>query len=246
MDIARTTRRAFVGLVTATVAVTGVVAATSTSASAATCRPYTAIAVRGTQDGARASSGTQLPTAVAAFAARKGSTNVTKDYVSYQATFNYAVSMAEGRSALRTKLNTYLSACPKTKIALFGYSQGAHIVGDVVVGMTSTQRSRLQGVGLIGDPMLNPTFGSSKTADRVHGGMWGRRASWPSGVFVYNVCNKKDQVCASYSTAQSTGYLGSAALGGAKEHLTYTTSTYSPIAGSSGAYLIGRHVADRL
>ena len=245
MKFTRAIRRAVVGATTTAVVVTGVIAATATSASAVTCRAYTTIAVRGTNDGARASSGTQLPTAVSAFAARKGSANVTKDYVSYQATFNYAVSMSEGRAALRTKLNSYLSGCPKTKVALFGYSQGAHIVGDVVVGLTSTQRARIQGVGLIGDPMLNPTFGSSKTADRVHGGMWGRRASWPTGVFVYNVCNKKDQVCASYSTAQSTGYLAGAAVGGAKEHLTYTSSTYSPIAGYSGASLIGRHVADR-
>lgn len=245
MKISGLVRRAVVGISVATFVSAGAVAASTTSASAATCRPYTAIAVRGTNDGARSSSGTQLPTAVSAFAARKGSTYVTKDYVSYQATFNYAVSMSEGRAALRTKLSTYLSACPKTKVALFGYSQGAHIVGDVVVGLTSTQRARIHGVGLIGDPMLNPTFSSSKTADRTHGGMWGRRASWPTGVFVYNVCNKRDQVCASFSTAQSTAYLAGAAVGGAKEHLTYTSSTYSPIAGSSGAYLIGRHVADR-
>lgn len=241
----RLIRRTTISGTVVAMAAVGIVAVSPPAANAATCRAYTAIGVRGTNDGARASMGTQLPSAVSAFTSRKGSTTVRSDHVSYQATFNYAASMAEGRTALKAKINSYLSACKSTKIALFGYSQGAHIVGDVVVGMSSSQRARLQGVGLIGDPMMNPTFSSSKTGDRSHGGMFGHRASWPSGVFVYNVCNKKDQVCASYSTAQSTIYLAGAALGGAREHLRYTTTTYSPIAGSSGARLIGYHVANR-
>lgn len=220
----------------------GAITVTAPQAEAVTCKAYTTISVRGTNDGTRTSSGTQLPTAVAAFKAQKGSTNVVSTYVNYQASFNYAASMADGRAALKATFNSYANACPRTKIALFGYSQGAHIVGDVVVGMSSTQRARLQGIGLIGDPMMNPTFASSKTADRSHGGMWGRRASWPSGVYVYNVCNRGDRVCASLNWVDSMAFLTNGSRNA--PHLKYTTSTYSPLS-SSGAWNIGYHVARR-
>lgn len=241
MPLSTLIRRTTVASTATAMAAIGAVALGAAPAQAVTCRAYTAIGVRGTSDGSRASMGTQLPSAVSTFKAYKGATKVTTDYVNYQASFNYLASMAEGRAVLRAKINTYTKSCPSTKIALFGYSQGAHVVGDVVVGLSSAQRSRLQGVGLIGDPMLNPSFASSKTANRSYGGMWGRRASWPSGVFVYNVCNRGDQICASYTRARSLAYLAA----GGVQHLRYTTSTYSPISGSSGTWLIGYHVARR-
>ena len=220
----------------------------ATAAQAATtCRTYVAIGVRGTDDGKQASMGTTLPTAVARFTAVKGSTHVTSDYVSYPAKAvawgtTYIGSMKAGRAALNAKLTSWSSKCPSTKFALFGYSQGAHVVGDVVVGLSSTMRKKVYGVGLIGDPMFNPTFSSSVTKDSKHGGMFGRRASWPSGVYVHDVCNKGDQVCASITEAQSVGYL-TGIFGSPKEHGGYTGTTYSPVSGHSGAWVIGNSVA---
>ncbi|MDN5794277.1 MAG: cutinase family protein [Intrasporangium sp.] len=218
---------------------------TAPPAQAVTCRAFTVIMVRGTDDGgSKGTMGTQLPTALGAFAARKGWNKVTSEYVTYPATGDvryFLDSMPRGRAALKAKINTYIASCPSTKIALLGYSQGAHIVGDVVVGMSAGRRGHLQGVGLIGDPMMNPRLTGSVTGDRSRGGMFGQRASWPSGVFVYDVCNKGDRVCASHRLVDSLGYVG----GAAKQHTGYTGSTYSPIGGFSGAWLIGYHVANR-
>lgn len=241
-------RRIVVAAVVLLQAVAGsvVLGATSTSAEAAVaCKKYTVIGVRGTDDGARASIGKQLPTAVNAFAAVAGRKNMTVDHVSYRANANYVASMQEGRAALIKKLNTYRSACgSKTKYVLFGYSQGAQVVGDVAVKhLVPAVKSQMHGIGLIGDPMFNPTLRGSKTGNKTYGGMWGRRKAWPSGVFVSNVCNKKDQVCASYSPAQSLGYV-SRKFGTPYEH-NYTTKTYSPVAGHTGAGYVGRSVALR-
>lgn len=241
-------RRAVVALLVATLGAAGLVAVTAPSASAA-CKAWTVIGVRGTDDGTRYSMGTRLPTALSAFRSKKGATNVTSTYVSYAATaagwtdtpgkVGYWNSLEEGKTALRAKITSTLKACPSTRIALFGYSQGAHVVGDVVVGLSSTQRSRLQGVGLIGDPMFNPALSIGKTGDRTKGGMFGKRSAWPSGVFVYDVCNKKDKVCASENLPNSIIGIGD------KNHQDYTSSTYSPISGTSGAWAIGAHVATR-
>ncbi|MFS0885726.1 cutinase family protein [Aeromicrobium sp. 179-A 4D2 NHS] len=248
-------RRATAGLAASIMAASGLIVLTSTPAQAA-CTAWTIIGVRGTNDGTKASLGTQLPTAVSAFKAKKGSANVTTQYVSYPADVwpswddgAYTASLKAGRTALKSKITTRLKDCPSTKLALFGYSQGAHVVGDVVVGLSATQRKSLQGVGLIGDPMFNPGLKGSRTGDTKHGGMLGRRASWPSDVYVYDVCNKKDQICASYSTAQSFAYLVNP-FASPKEHLSYTTTTYSPVKSSSGTVIagakaIGERVATR-
>lgn len=223
----------------------GALVTTAPTAQAVTCRAFTAIMVRGTDDGgSRGTMGNQLPTALAAFAAGKGWNRVTSDYVAYPAAGDvryFLDSMPKGRVALEAKIDSYIASCPSTKIALFGYSQGAHIVGDVVAGMSAGRRKHLQGVGLIGDPMMNPALLGSVTGNRDRGGMFGRRASWPKEVYVYDVCNKGDRVCASRALADSLLYLG----GAAKEHAGYTRTTYSPVADFSAAWLIGHHVANR-
>lgn len=248
MSGSKLVRRVVVGAATAMLAATGLVAVTAPAANAA-CKAYTVIGVRGTDDGTRNSMGDRLPTARDAFIKAKGTANVNWTYVSYAATAGgwtdtagkagYWNSLEEGKTALRSKITTTIKGCPGTKIALFGYSQGAHIVGDVVVGLSSTQRARLQGVGLIGDPMFNPKLSVAKTGDTTKGGMFGKRASWPSGVFVYDVCNKKDKVCASENLINSVIGIGD------PNHQKYTTTTYSPISGTSGAAAIGAHVASR-
>jgi len=57
--------------------------------------------------------------------------------ISYPATFdNYSTSVATGTGAMKIALTQYSSRCPDSKIALLGYSQGAHVVGDTLCGNT--------------------------------------------------------------------------------------------------------------
>lgn len=60
---------------------------------------------------------------------------VSTDAVDYPALLNpYAPSAAEGTRALAGQLTRQVTTCPDQKIVLVGYSQGAHVVGDVLGG----------------------------------------------------------------------------------------------------------------
>jgi acetylxylan esterase len=61
--------------------------------------------------------------------------NVSRAAVDYPATLtNYGQSSAEGVAALTTQLTDQVLACPDQKIVLTGFSQGAHVVLDVLGG----------------------------------------------------------------------------------------------------------------
>lgn len=60
---------------------------------------------------------------------------VTRDNVQYPATLKeYASSSSKGTAALTKQLTNYTEACPNSKVVLLGYSQGAHVIGDVMCG----------------------------------------------------------------------------------------------------------------
>ncbi|KAI8691685.1 hypothetical protein LRP88_08946 [Fusarium phalaenopsidis] len=49
----------------------------------------------------------------------------------------YEPSQTEGVRTLTEVVNKYAKACPKTKMILLGFSQGAHIIADVMCGTSS-------------------------------------------------------------------------------------------------------------
>lgn len=60
---------------------------------------------------------------------------IDRDSVNYPATLNnYPSSSAQGVSALKSMLTTQVQNCPNQKIVLAGYSQGAHVILDVLGG----------------------------------------------------------------------------------------------------------------
>ena len=90
---------------------------------------------------------------------------VSRAAVSYPATLsNYASSSLQGINALKTQLTNLVNACPSTKVVLMGYSQGAHVVGDVLGGgqggslgattapISTTISSHVVAVATFGDP----------------------------------------------------------------------------------------------
>ncbi|KAK2770693.1 hypothetical protein FQN53_005383 [Emmonsiellopsis sp. PD_33] len=52
--------------------------------------------------------------------------------------FPYFPSLVDGINALVNLLNSTLTTCPDSKFVLMGYSQGAHVIGDVLCGGTLT------------------------------------------------------------------------------------------------------------
>ena len=98
---------------------------------------------------------------------------VSRASVSYPATLNnYASSSAQGVSALTTQLTTAVQNCPNQKIVLLGYSQGAHVILDVLGGggggslgattppISSSIASHVVAVASFGDPrhVVNQAF----------------------------------------------------------------------------------------
>src|SRR5215831_10027095 len=60
---------------------------------------------------------------------------VSRASVSYPATLNnYNSSSLQGIQAAKTQITNLVSSCPNTKIVLLGYSQGAHVMLDVLGG----------------------------------------------------------------------------------------------------------------
>lgn len=88
---------------------------------------------------------------------------ISRAAVDYPATLNnYASSSLQGINALKTQLSNAVSACPTQKIVLAGYSQGAHVVLDVLGGG--------QGGSLgTATPPIDPTIGSHVTAVATFG-----------------------------------------------------------------------------
>jgi hypothetical protein len=67
----------------------------------------------------------------------------------------YVESERDGVIALRGEINALASDCPFTTVQLAGYSQGAHIIGDVLSDRTQlSERAKqlLAGAVLFGDP----------------------------------------------------------------------------------------------
>jgi hypothetical protein len=66
---------------------------------------------------------------------RTSKQTISRASVNYPATLtNYANSSAQGVSALKAQLTAQVQNCPDEKIVLAGYSQGAHVILDVVGG----------------------------------------------------------------------------------------------------------------
>lgn len=91
--------------------------------------------------------------------------SVSRASVDYPATLtNYASSSARGVSALTAQLTRQVQQCPDQKIVLAGYSQGAHVVLDVLGGgggrglgattapISSAVASHVTAVATFGDP----------------------------------------------------------------------------------------------
>ena len=94
---------------------------------------------------------------------------VSRASVSYPATLNnYNSSSLQGINALKTQLTNEVTNCPNEKIVLLGYSQGAHVMLDVLGGgqggslgtatapLASNIASHVTAVATFGDPRHVP------------------------------------------------------------------------------------------
>jgi hypothetical protein len=150
---------------------------------------------------------------------------ITRASVSYPATLNnYNSSSLQGINALKTQLTTAVQNCPDQKIVLAGYSQGAHVVLDVLGGgqggslgtatppIDASISSHVTAVATFGDPRhvtnqafdlgtatRNGRFPRSATQLQVLSGFAPKINAW---------CDANDTFCASgFSTQVHLTYL---------------------------------------
>ena len=151
--------------------------------------------------------------------------NISRAAVDYPATLNnYNSSSLQGINALKSQLTTEVTNCPNEKIVLAGYSQGAHVVLDVIGGgqggslgtatppIASNISSHVTAVVTFGDPRhvtnqafdlgtatRNGRFPRSSTQLQVLSGFASRINAW---------CDANDTFCASgFSTQVHLTYL---------------------------------------
>lgn len=232
-------RKRAAALFSALALVVTVQVAVAPAASAAACSDVVAIGVRGTNE--PAGFGTMVGDVVAKLKPRLSKWDGYIPLV-YPASANYWKSLEAGKTALRAQLRGAAKACPATKFLLIGYSQGAHVVGDVVVEFGNFG-GKIAGVGLLGDPMFKQGgsgsigVGGSTT---LAGGVFGRRSSLPTALKgkIVNLCLKGDSICDTRTILGIVGLPNSA-----NPHHKYKTTGYGGYV-STTAYLA--YALDRL
>jgi hypothetical protein len=116
----------------------------------------------------------------------------------------YQESVRTGVTMLRPRLVRLLRACPRTRVALAGFSQGAHVVHRSLAGLRLGKRQvrRVVAVGLIADPTYNAASGHALqvrygvTGARLHGLLGPGRAVRPRlADRTIDFCHPDDMVC---------------------------------------------------
>lgn len=212
---ARHTRRLLAGGLAAMVV--WLVLAALAPASGLACSNVEFIGVRGSGESYSGNygMGTQIGPLFERVKARKPSTQTLQSYgLEYQAVnvaewwkaWDYYFSVWEGDEHLESRIHKEVSACGSMKILLAGFSQGAHVVGDVIETWSHNNDSALShiyGVALYGDPRFN---NEDKTVDRgnyshEHWGILTRRELYSSKINnrLGDWCRLKDAICQGFN-----------------------------------------------
>lgn len=110
----------------------------------------------------------------------------------------YHQSVVEGKDWLSGRLDRLLTTCPQSRFVLTGYSQGAHVAGDVYQNISSR---RIIGVVLFGDPKFNSADPAARGGKSGLDGALGTRPLFRSQPGKHSTghalsyCHDRDPVC---------------------------------------------------
>ncbi|MEO3824686.1 cutinase family protein [Actinomadura sp. B10D3] len=116
---------------------------------------------------------------------------------------DYLRSLGVGIDMLTEDVRALVRDCPDSRIGLIGYSQGAHVVSSVLVGLTRQEREHIHAVLLLADPaaggdtFYDQSVGiSGGAAVRSGAGVLARRALPPDVQSkVVDFCIQRDTIC---------------------------------------------------
>ncbi|TLS27370.1 hypothetical protein PpBr36_05485, partial [Pyricularia pennisetigena] len=150
----------------------------------------------------------------------QGSTSCGFESIQYPAAFEptYCSSVAQGVANGTNQITAYASRCPNSKLVLSGYSQGAHVVGDILGGgggniqgctqptvqglnPTTSPGNKIKAALLWGDVRhtANQTYNTNTGASG--NGIWPRSGNQLTSLNRYSnilraICVATDPVCA--------------------------------------------------
>lgn len=220
---------------TVTAALGGTLAATalvsapaSATVSSATCPNVYQVVVRGSNEPAGSGASGNIWTSggrgrmgnTAAAAATRTTRSVRTVSLNYPATIlpsrtsdGYINSQYRGKYNLTKELNRMATACPSTRTVLIGYSQGAHVIGDVVsngnpMKLSSSAKAKIAAIFLTGDPVRRYGEPFNRGLGLGGGALPNRAKGDLSGVAsrLISYCYKGDIFCdPTRATSQSAG-----------------------------------------
>jgi hypothetical protein len=140
---------------------------------------------------------------------------VSRASVSYPASLNnYANSSLQGINALKSQLTSLVQSCPNTKVVLLGYSQGAHVVLDVLGGgqggslgtatpaIASNIASHVVAAATFGDPRHVTSGPNFNVGTSTRNGLFPRSSAQISALNAFSPrirawCDANDEFCSS-------------------------------------------------
>jgi hypothetical protein len=260
MDIAQAGRRRAVVLVALVALLAGVLTATNIPSARAVststyCAPVIVIGVRGSTEAAGtgtgptpytyASGGFGRTLTTAGRVVNDSTQSVRKEAIVYPAlvaTLEYQGSLATGVANLRAELENIASTCSSSRTVLIGFSQGAHVIGDVVAlnelfRLSQKAEDQIAAIVLYANPTFRLGEQSNAGTASVHSGFWPRaqgQHDWLKSR-IRSYCDEGDKFCACTIAETGTNSRGCDVAG-----QVIHDGTPAKYANVASAYIAGR------
>ena len=206
---------------------TGVVTLAAPSAAPAECRDVTLFAV----NGSGAAGGETLAAVTDPLVQQVGERLAVVAVAGPEVGASYEASEQQAVSTLTDQVAAQLAACPGSRAMLFGYSQGAHVAGDVAARIGAGQdprvpADRVLAIGLFGDPARSAGVRTVPAGVTGQGVLPAREGGFGAlAARTIEVCAPQDPVC---STAAGTTPPPLEQAVAAPAHIDYPQLTVAP------------------
>ena len=206
---------------------TGVVTLAAPSAAPAECRDVTLFAV----NGSGAAGGETLAAVTDPLVQQVGERLAVVAVAGPEVGASYEASEQQAVTTLTDQVAAQLAACPGSRAMLFGYSQGAHVAGDVAARIGAGQdprvpADRVLAVGLFGDPARSAGVRTVPAGVTGQGVLPAREGGFGAlAARTIEVCAPQDPVCATAAGATPPPLEQAVA---APAHIDYPQLTVAP------------------